>query len=68
MMSTTATSNGSMTSQVLRARALKSLQAADEQLANSNSVLEKESIDSRYIVSSIAQLSGFTGWSLTESS
>ncbi|KUL90459.1 hypothetical protein ZTR_00216 [Talaromyces verruculosus] len=45
-MSTTATSNGSMTSQVLRARAMKSLQAADEQLGNSNSVLEKENIDS----------------------
>lgn len=56
IMSTTATSNGSMTSQVLRARAIKSLQAADEKLGTSSTVLEKEGIDSRYIV--IAQLSG----------
>lgn len=41
-----------MTSQVLRARALKSLHAADEQLGTANSVLEKEQItDSRCVAS-----------------
>jgi sterol O-acyltransferase len=48
-MSTTATSNGSMTSQVLRARALKSMQIADDHLAPPTPALDKDSINSRQV-------------------
>ncbi|OKL60315.1 hypothetical protein UA08_04133 [Talaromyces atroroseus] len=45
-MSTTATSNGSMTSQVLRARALKSMQIADDHAAPPTPVSDKDVVNS----------------------